>query len=272
MLLPRRIVLGLSGAFLMMLAGLGAGAQIARLGEPRTAGAEGFLPAQGESDIVTRKAVCRWAAQPPVLDGKLDDRCWQDAEPITRFASFWNRTPRAGTRAYLVWDDEAIYYGATMTDAELRSYGTKRNDTLWDGDVFELFFKPSATAPPYYEFQANPREFVFECAFPARGRGPRDLTTAPPLGNKAVVTLDGTLDQPGDRDVGWTVEGRVPWTAFQPTGGKPKAGDEWRFALCRYDYGPQGTQPVLMSSAPLTQVSFHRHEDYGKLRFEGPRK
>ena len=69
---------------------------------------------------------------------------------------------------------------------------------------------------------------------------------------------------------GWTVEGRIPWTAFQPSGGKPKPGDVWRFALCRYDYGPEGTKPVLMSSAPLTQPSFHRHEDYGKLRFDGP--
>jgi hypothetical protein len=87
-----------------------------------------------------------------------------------------------------------------------------------------------------------------------------------------VVALDGTLDQPGDRDLGWTVEGRIPWSAFANGKAKPKPGDEWFFALCRYDYGPQGTKPVLMSSAPLTQPSFHRYEDYGKLRFEGPRE
>ena len=148
---------------------------------------------------MTREAVCRWAARPPVLDGKLDDRCWQDAVAITQFASYWDKkTPRAGTRAYLVWDDEALYYAATMTDAELRSYGTHRNDSLWDGDVFEMFFKPSADGPEYYEFQANPRELIFECAFPRRGDYPKDFDQAPVLGNKAVVRLDGTLDQPGD--------------------------------------------------------------------------
>lgn len=229
-------------------------------------------PEQAAADVVTREAVCRWAAKPPVLDGKLDDRCWQDAAAITQFASYWqNKTPRPGTRAYLVWDDEALYYGGTLTDAELRSHGTHRNDTLWDGDVFEMFFKPSATSPEYYEFQANPRALVFECFFPKRGVYPRDMRQAPVLGNKAVVRLDGTLDHPGDRDTSWTVEGRIPWTAFQSTGGKPKPGDEWRFALCRYDYGPAGTKPVLMSSAPLTKGSFHGHEDYARLRFEGPR-
>jgi hypothetical protein len=223
-------------------------------------------------DPVTRQATCRWAAKPPALDGKLDDPCWQQAAPIDHFASFWTKTPtpRPGTVAYLVWDDTALYYAATMRDTELRAYGDRRNDTLWDGDVFELFFKPSDKKPEYYEFQANPRELVFEAAFPKRGANQGDLTKLPLLGNKAVVALKGTLDHPGDQDESWTVEGRVPWSAFAMTGGKPKPGDEWLFALCRYDYGPKGTEPTLMSSAPLTQLSFHRYEDYGKLRFEGP--
>ena len=39
-----------------------------------------------EVDMVTRRAVCRWAAEPPVLDGKLDDRCWQKGAVIDHFA------------------------------------------------------------------------------------------------------------------------------------------------------------------------------------------
>jgi hypothetical protein len=271
-MIPRlRFAIGLLGLCATALGAFGAGLNVPGGGELRRQQAREPRAERSQPSIATLEAVCRWTAQPPVLDGKLDDRCWQDAAPITQFATFWTGTPRAGTRAYLMWDDEALYYGATMSDAELRSFGTRRNDTLWDGDVFELFFKPSTTRPEYYEFQANPRELIFECAFPARGRGPKDFTAAPLLGHKAVVTLNGTLDQPGDRDTGWTVEGRVPWSAFNPSGGKPKPGDEWRFALCRYDYGPDGTKPILMSSAPLTQPSFHRHEDYGKLRFEGPK-
>jgi hypothetical protein len=266
-IVPLLLSLGLTS-----LAATAAGWQVPGRGEPQLKKAARPLPEVVETDIVTREAICRWAVQPPVLDGKLDDKCWEQAVPIEQFASYWDKdkTPRAGTRAYLVWDDEALYYGATMTDSELRAYGTKRNDTLWEGDVFELFFKPSPTRPEYYEFQANPRALVFECAFPKRGDYPKDLTRAPVLGNKAVVTVSGTLDQPGDRDEGWTVEGRIPWSAFTFTG-KPKPGDEWRFALCRYDFGPRGTKPILMSSAPLSQPSFHRHEDYGRLRFEGRR-
>jgi hypothetical protein len=248
----------------------------ARAKDPQEKQVEASRRSGGSSKEVTLRATCRWAASAPVLDGKLDDPCWKQAALIDGFGSFWSgakdAAPLRATRAYLVWDDDALYYAASMDDAELRSFGTKRNDTLWNGDVFELFFKPSATEPAYYEFQANPRGAVFELAFPKRGQYPGDLAKAPLLGSQAVVTLQGTLDQPGDRDHGWTVEGRIPWSAFSPTGGKPKPGDEWLFALCRYDYGPKGTEPVLTSSAPLTKPSFHHHEDYGSLRFEGPRK
>jgi hypothetical protein len=232
-----------------------------------------FPPERVDGTVATTQAACRWAAQPPVLDGNLDDACWQKAAVIDRFGTFWTdpKSARPGTFAYLVWDDEALYYAGSMTDTELRSFGTRRNDTLWNADVFELFLKPSAEKPEYFEFQANPRALVFEMAFSKRDLSRRDFTSAPALGSKAVVALKGTLDQPGDRDEGWTVEGRIPWSAFAKTGGKPKPGDSWFFAICRYDYGPQGTKPVTMSSAPLTRPSFHQYEDYGKLQFEGPR-
>jgi Carbohydrate family 9 binding domain-like len=271
----RRMILVLFGLSLASLVTFFAGPRAAALLEPqeKKVGRHSRELLVG-GEIVTRQAVCRWAAEPPVLDGKLDDRCWQKAAVIDRFGAYWTdpSTAHTGTFAYLVWDDDALYYAGSMTDAELRSFGTKRNDHLWNGDVFELFLKPSALKPAYFEFQANPRGLIFEMAFPKREQNSGDFTTAPLLGSKAVVALKGTLDQPGDRDEDWTVEGRIPWPAFAPSGGKPKPGDEWLFAICRYDYGPEGTKPTLMSSAPLTRPSFHRYEDYGKLRFEGPRE
>jgi hypothetical protein len=223
---------------------------------------------------VTREATCRKVAKAPVIDGKLDDAAWEQAKDATiaQFPAYWKKASTGdGTRAWLVWDDEALYYAATMTDAELRAFGEKRNDTLWEGDVFELFFKPSPDSPRYYEYQVNPRSVILELAFPRRGYDFQELAAKPPMGHEAVAVVEGTLDRPGDTDRSWRVEGKLPWSAFAPTGGRPAVGDTWRFALCRYDYGPEGTEPVLMSSAPLTQPSFHRYEDYGVLRFAGPR-
>lgn len=219
---------------------------------------------------VTRDAECRRAGKAPVLDGVLDDECWKAAKPIKDFASYWEKKGRDGTIAYLVWDDEAIYYGGVMSDKELKAFGDNRNDHLWNGDVFELFLKPSLDRPEYFEFQANPKGTVFEVAFKGREQIPADFSKEPVLGNMASVKLIGTLDRTGDVDTSWTVEGRIPWSAFKASGGRPKPGAIWSFAICRYDYGLQGTEPILMSSAPLSQAKFHLYEDYGKLKFVGP--
>jgi len=63
------------------------------------------------------------------------------------------------------------YFAATLTDAELRAFGKKRNDHLWEGDVFELFFKPADDRLMYYEFQVNALNTPLELFFPSRGAG-----------------------------------------------------------------------------------------------------
>ncbi len=242
-------------------------------GKEQTTRGEDSAKSPAQEPPVTREAVCRWVSTPPKIDGKIDDDAWKRAEIIDRFPAFWSGVdPKSGTRAWLVWDDQALYFAATMPDAELRSFGTKRNDHLWNGDVFELFFKPSSEHPGYYEFQVNPKSVILEFAFPKRTFDIDILAAQPPLGFEAVAVAEGTVDQPGNTDRSWSVEGRIPWSIFAPTGGQPKPGAAWKFALCRYDYGPEGTKPVLMSSAPLTRASFHRYEDYGSLIFEGPKK
>lgn len=231
-------------------------------------------PARADGPPATREAVCDWTASPPTIDGKLDDDAWKSAVVIDRFPTFWLKTtpgPAHATRARLLWDRDALYFAGEMTDAQVRSFGTKHNDHLWNGDVLEMFLKPSVEKPAYYEFQVNPRSVVFEVAFPERGAKLGAFGDLPVLGLSAIAIVDGTLDHPGDVDRGWTVEGRIPWSVFAPTGGRPGPGAVWSFAICRYDFGKDGTDPVLMSSAPLTRPSFHQYEDYGRLRFEGPK-
>ncbi len=102
MIPSRRILPVLFGLCLLSWVAFGAGQQVLVTQEtrdPLQKQKTRQLPEQVETDIVTREAYCRWAVSPPVLDGKLDDRCWQDAVAIGQFASYWDKekTPRAGT-------------------------------------------------------------------------------------------------------------------------------------------------------------------------------
>ena len=45
------------------------------------------------------------------------------------------------------------------------------------------------------------------------------------------------------------------------TGGKPKVGDVWMFALCRYDYSIDFERPDLSTTAPLTREDYHQTDN-----------
>ena len=105
-----------------------------------------------------------------------------------------------------------------MTDASIAVVWRGRNGTLWNGDVFELFLKPECRAARVtIEFQANPAQVVLRHLSRERADPRRIYRRLPRLGRRGrFVLLKGTLDQPGDRGEGWTVEGRIPWSAFAP--------------------------------------------------------
>jgi cellulose/xylan binding protein with CBM9 domain len=220
---------------------------------------------------VVRAAECRWATGPIRIDGRLDEAAWQKAPVLRDFAVFWQkRAARTATKARLLWDDLNLYFAAEMEDTDLYADVTEANGMTWTNDVFELFFKPAVDDRKYYEFQVNAAGTQLELFFPSRGSGGYQRFKGKRLGMASAVTLQGTLNHWEDTDTGWTVEGRIPWTAFASSGGRPKSGAKWRFALCRYDYSVAFEEAELSSTAPLTLANFHRYEDYGELTFVGP--
>ena len=131
--------------------------------------------------------------------------------------------------------------------------------------MIELFLKPSPDRLCYYEFQVNPLNTPLELFFPSRGAGGYErFAPLTRLGLQTAVTLDGTLNHWEDEDRGWTAEWRIPWSAFKAVGGRPKGGDVWRFAACRYDYSKE-LERVETSST--SNPGFHNYESYAELRF-----
>ena len=226
-------------------------------------------------EVAVQKTIeCRWRNGAITIDGRNNEKTWDGAQPIESFVVFWEkRKAKTKTTARLLWDDSFLYFLAEMEDSDLYAYTKNKNGETWYDDVFELFFKPGgegAKGLHYYEFQVNALNTQLELSLPSRGSGGyQRFAPLTKLGMESAVKLRGTLNDWKDKDEGWTVEGRIPWSAFEPTGGKPKPGDKWRVALCRYDYSAAFESPDLSSTAPLTVPNFHRYEDYGELVFVG---
>lgn len=221
---------------------------------------------------------CRWANEPVTIDGKADDSAWAGAQPLDAFRLAWlgagERPPRTGTKARLLWDREYVYFFAEMADADLFARVSEHDGEVWTDDAFELFFKPAADKPGYYEFNFNPANAVLDMFLPRRNAGgyPR-FKGEGEFHAETAVQLNGTLNKWGDSDTGWSVEGRIPWKSFLRTGGRPEVGEEWTFAACRIDVSVEFEGPELSSSAVLNGRShpdFHAYEDYAPIRFVGP--
>jgi hypothetical protein len=217
---------------------------------------------------------CRRAVGEITIDGRGNEEAWKHAQVIDGFRVPWqNRDARTATKARLLWDDDNLYFLAEMEDADLYADVKEDNGMLWTNDVFELFFKPDDKQLGYYELQANPAGAILNMYLPSRGSGAYQRWKVGQKFDRTVkVQLDGTLNDFGDRDRGWTAEGRFGWSGFKHTGGAPKPGDVWRYSLCRYDYSVAFERHELATTSPITNGDFHAYEQFGRLRFVGDSK
>ncbi|HVS33052.1 MAG TPA: DUF5916 domain-containing protein [Thermoanaerobaculia bacterium] len=82
---------------------------------------------------------------PPVIDGDLSDAAWQSAP---EFTDFTQHDPDDGqpatlpTSVRIVYDDDAIYFGAKMTDTHPPSALLSRRDTFTQTDFLSINLDP----------------------------------------------------------------------------------------------------------------------------------
>lgn len=221
---------------------------------------------------------CRWTDDLIKIDGKADEAAWANAQLINKFRRAWEgtdeRAPKTWTKCKLLWDREYLYFFAEMQDSDLFANVTEHDGMVWTNDAFEMFFKPAADKPGYYEFNFNPANASMDVFFPRRNTGGYNRFAKDGDFNiESAVALQGTLNNPSDQDTGWQIEGRIPWKSFLRTGGRPNPGEQWTVAPCRVDISVDFEGEELSSAAVLKSkkvADFHAHEDYAPLKFVGP--
>ena len=100
-------------------------------------------------------------ATPPVIDGRLDDAVWQQAEPITDFHQIrpGNQTePSERTEVYVVYDDDAMYIAARMYDSEphlIAAPVIRHGQGMGSDDRLVVILDPFNTQRTGYRFETN---------------------------------------------------------------------------------------------------------------------
>ena len=202
----------------------------------------------------------------PKLDGKIEDAEWGGAPWIEEFKkSRGDGSSSLKTRARLAWDPDHLYLAFEAEDPDIQAPQKKRDDPVYQHEALEIFVDPKGTGD-YVELQASPRAVLFDAAFTGGPR--RNMQVEFDARYEVGVATNGTIDDPQDRDVGWSTEWAID-VASLPGGEKLGTDSLRRINLFRIAKDRIGGRQVVDESAwsPPLMGDFHNLERFGLLRF-----
>lgn len=226
---------------------------------------------------------CHRAGSALEIDGHLDDAAWAKAAWTDAFVDILgadHTKPRFRTRVKMLWDDEFLYIGAELEEPDVWAALTAHDSVIFRDNDFEVFLNPTGDGLKYFEFEINALNTGWDLFLPKpyNKGGSADNSWEMP-GYKSAIAIDGTLNDPRDRDKGWSVELALPWSAFVERSGKgrPNAGDAWRINFSRVEWhvrvvdGKYEKLPGLKEDnwvwSPQGIVNMHVPEKWGVVSF-----
>jgi hypothetical protein len=216
------------------------------------------------------------ASGPIRIDGKLDEPDWQRAPQSHSFVDIVTGKPAwFDTHVSILWDDKYLYFGFRVQEPDVQATLTKHDSQIWNDNDLEVFI---AGRDAYYEFEMNALNTVYDVFWiwqdMHRPGSPYNAPEWNPKGRNVMVLdgvgghvhprgkrngfidwdfpgmlhavhVDGTLNNHGDKDTGWTAEIAFPWAGLKwLADGRslpPKDGDVWRIDSSRFEhFGPDG--------------------------------
>ena len=177
------------------------------------------------------------------IDGELSEPAWRAAEWTSLFVDIEGSLrpePRFSTRAKMLWDSAYFYVAAEMEEPHVWSTLTDRDAVIYHDNDFEVFVDPNGDTHEYYELEINAlgTEWDLFLVKPYRDGGPA-LNAWDIRGLLTAVSVDGTLNDPSDLDVGWSVEIAIPWDVLAEAAHRdapPAHGDQWRVNFSRVEW------------------------------------
>ena len=110
----------------------------AQAAKPASVPASAFPPPGPETtqkpEYPQKSYEAKFAANAPVLDGKLDDAAWAAAPWTDDFVDIQGPklpAPRYRTRAKMLWDEQCLYIGAELTEPHVWSTLKKHDEIVF---------------------------------------------------------------------------------------------------------------------------------------------
>jgi hypothetical protein len=238
-----------------------------------------------------RTYICYKTAEPITIDGKLNEPSWEKAEWTNYFVDIegpGKPAPRFNTRAKMLWDEKYLYIAAELQEPDIWATIIDRDSVIFRDNDFEVFIDPAGNSHNYSEFEMNALNTVWDLLLekPYRDTKKAAINNWDIHGLKTAVSIDGTINNPDDKDKKWTVELAFPWSAFKEIAdvdSPPENNDQWRINFSRVEWktevlngkykkkiNPETGNPYPEDNwvwSPQGVIDMHYPEMWGFLQF-----
>ncbi|MCU7494116.1 MAG: carbohydrate-binding family 9-like protein [Ignavibacteria bacterium] len=234
-------------------------------------------------DFSPRHYVCYRADGKINIDGKMDEESWQSApwsDAFVDVAGGKKPAPEFNSRVKMLWDDNFLYIAARLEEPDVWATLRERDTTIYEDNNFEVFIDPDGDSQNYYEFEINALNTFWDLLMTKPYRvGGFPVSAWDMRGIKTEVGIQGTINNPGDRDSSWTVELAFPLKVLMQSSGHkglPKDNEQWRVNFTRVEWGVSSIegkykrkddQTSYWAWSPIGRVDYHYPEMYGYVQF-----
>ena len=172
-------------------------------------------PNLAASDIKTQLVLFSLKKGEPLLDGKLDDACWQGAQKAVGFMPLGKIQPvQPGSEVTSCYNDTILYFGARATEPNMAELSTPHR--IWRGDSFEIFMAPDRQTNIYYQILIG-------------ASGAYQVQRHSEAGNSQIEVPLTVATYRGDNY--WSVEIAIPFASLNAA--LPQDNQRWAFNVGR---------------------------------------
>jgi hypothetical protein len=221
------------------------------------------------------------------IDGKDTESAWTKAHWSETFVGIEGKTNHEATyktRYKMLWDDNYLYVYVKIEEPHIWAKLKAHDQIIFQDNALEIFIDTDSGTHDYIEFQINAFAAVWDLIMtkPYRNGG-ESISTWDVKGLKKAVWIDGTINNPTDKDNLWSVELAFPVNALKFGSRKTSlTNTTWRMNFSRvqhemevkgndYEYkkDKQGRSlgPAYYVWTPQGLVNLHYPERYGYVKF-----
>lgn len=220
------------------------------------------------------------------IDGKMDN-AWCSAPWSTEFKDIegaHKAPPTYKTKFKMLWDDNYLYIYAKLEETHVWGTLKEHDAIIYHDNDFEIFLKPKMNSSVYYEIEVNALNTIMDLMMAKPYRfGGQAIMHWDTKNLKSAVHIEGTLNNPENKDSFWAVEMAIPFKSMHKfgTAPTPKENSYWRINFSRVQWEHEVNEAKYSRKkvngkhipeenwvwSPIGLVNMHYPERWGFLHF-----